>query len=281
MNSFFKNRSGNVAMIFALCLIPIVVLMGGAIDFSRQRGTEGFAQDALDAALLAIAPEAAGKSEGQLTQEGRRWFENHLQGAGNMDIDGFRIVVDGDNLTAYVDGHVDTAFLGLIGITEMEVHRTASVTIGLTKVEIVMVLDTTGSMMATPAGQSQTKLEALQDASLDMVNTLSGLSNGDGNIVMGMVPFATYVNVGPDNIDANWMDTDARSPVHADNLVEGLNRFDLYEHLGYAWKGCVMARPAPHDVQDTRPRTSRPEKKEKKRTKKGRTKSKKKKKIGQ
>ena len=141
-----------------------------------------------------------------------------------MDIDGFRIVVDGDNLTAYVDGHVDTAFLGLIGITEMEVHRTASVTIGLTKVEIVMVLDTTGSMMATPAGQSQTKLEALQDASLDMVNTLSGLSNGDGNIVMGMVPFATYVNVGPDNIDANWMDTDARSPVHADNLVEGLKR---------------------------------------------------------
>ena len=245
-------------MIFALCLIPLVVLMGGAIDFSRQRSGEGLAQDAVDAALLAIAGNAQDKNDAQLTREALVWFENHMQDL-NLDIDSFQVVKVGDELTATVNGHVDTAFLGLIGINDLDVVRTASVRIGLTAVELVMVLDTTGSMRATPSGQSMTKLESLQDAALDMVDMLSELDNGRGNIEIGLVPFATYVNVGADNIDANWIDSGADSPVHADNLAEGLNRFDLYEHMGFEWKGCVMARPAPHDVEDTRPRPGRPE----------------------
>lgn len=245
-------------MIFALCLIPLVVLMGGAIDFSRQRSGEGLAQDAVDAALLAIAGTAQDKTDAQLTREALVWFENHMQDL-NLEIDSFQVVKVGDELTATVNGHVDTAFLGLIGINDLDVNRTASVRIGLTAVELVMVLDTTGSMRSTPSGQSMTKLESMQDAALDMVDILSELDNGRGNIEIGLVPFATYVNVGLDNIDANWIDTGADSPMHADNLAEGLNRFDLYEHLGFEWKGCVMARPAPHDVRDTRPRANRPE----------------------
>ena len=245
-------------MIFALCLIPLVVLMGGAIDFSRQRSGEGLAQDAVDAALLAIAGTAQDKTDAQLTQEALVWFQNHMQDL-NLDIDDFQVVKVGDELTATMNGHVDTAFLGLVGITELGVNRTASVRIGLTAVELVMVLDTTGSMQETPSGQSMTKLESMQDAALGMVDLLSELDNGRGNIEIGLVPFATYVNVGEENIEANWIDTGADSPMHADNLAEGLNRFDLYEHLGFEWKGCVMARPAPHDVRDTRPRPGRPE----------------------
>ena len=65
--------------------------------------------------------------------------------------------------------------------------------------------------------------------------------------------------MGPDNKTSDWIDTGAKSPVHADNLVEGLNRFDLYDHMGFEWKGCVAARPAPYDVDDTKPRVSKPE----------------------
>lgn len=254
---FLANRQANVAMIFALCLIPLVVLMGGAIDFSRQRSGEAFAQDAIDAALLAIAGTAQDKTEAELTAEALFWFENHIQGM-NIDVQTFQIVKEGDDVSAVMTGHVDTAFLGLIGLSELPINRSATVRVGLTAIELVMVLDTTGSMQETPSGQSMTKLESMQDAALNMVELLSELDNGRGNIEIGLVPFATYVNVGVDNIDANWMDTDARSPVHADNLAEGLSRFDLYEHLGYQWKGCVMARPAPHDVRDTPPRASDP-----------------------
>jgi len=258
MDRFFFNQRGNVAMIFALCLLPLIVMMGGAVDMSRQRSGESRAQEAIDAALLAVARNADGKTDAQLTKDARRWFETHM-GDTVFDIDSFSVVRVGDGLRANVTGGVDTAFLGLIGIGELKVNRTAEIEIGLTKIELVMALDTTGSMAETPSGQSKTKLESLEDAALQMVTTLDDLSEDDSLIEIGVVPFATYVNVGSNNADASWMDTQAKSEIHADNLVDGLNRFDLYEHLGYTWKGCVMARIAPHDVQDTKPTPSKPE----------------------
>lgn len=259
MLRFIKNTTGNVAMIFAICLVPIVLLMGGAIDFSRQRSGESRAQEALDAALLAVARGSNDKNENQLTREAEQWFISHL-GNSPFNLTSITVRREGETLTASVKGNVDTALLGLMGLERLVINRTAAVNIGLTKVELALVLDTTGSMQETPRGQSKTKIQSLIDASLDLTDMLSNVSGNSDKIEMAIVPFATYVNVGVENIDARWMDTDARSPIHADNIgIEGLNRFDLYEHLGYDWRGCVMARPAPHDVLDTKPRTSRPE----------------------
>ena len=246
-------------MIFAICLVPIVLLMGGAIDFSRQRSGESRAQEALDAALLAVARGSNNKSEAQLTREAREWFVSHL-GDAPFVLSSFSVTKTDDAISAKVSGGVQTALLGLIGLDRLAVNRTATVSIGLTKVELALVLDTTGSMNETPRGQSKTKIQSLIDAALDLTDIMSGVSGGSDKIEMALVPFSTYVNVGMENIDAEWMDSEARSPVHVDNLlIPGLNRFDLYDHLGYDWLGCVMARPAPHDVLDTKPRTSDPE----------------------
>lgn len=258
MRKFLSHKNGNVAMIFALCLLPLVVLMGGAIDMSRQRGGETRAQDALDAALLAVARTGLDRPEAQLKKEALDWFKVHM-GDTTFNIDNFNLVKEGDGLRATVSGGVETAFLGIIGINDLKVNRAAEVNMGLTKIELAMVLDTTGSMRQTPSGQSKTKLESLEDAAIQLVTTLDNLSKDDSMIEIGVVPFATYVNVGADNDDANWIDTGARSPVHGDNLVDGVNRFDLYDHMGFEWKGCVAARPAPHDVEDTKPRLAKPE----------------------
>ncbi|MAK61581.1 MAG: hypothetical protein CMK09_11425 [Ponticaulis sp.] len=258
MIGFLKDKRGNVAMILAMCLLPIVIIMGGAVDLSRQRGGETRAQDALDAALLAVARGGIDRNDSELTKDGRQWFETHL-GSTPFVIQNFRISKNGETLRADVTGSVESVFLGIIGISDLKVVRSAEVQTGLTKIELALVLDTTGSMRQTPSGQSKTKLASMQDAALKMVDVLDALSKDDSMIEIGIVPFATYVNVGPENANANWMDTNAESPIHADNLVTGLNRFDLYKHLGYDWKGCVATRPAPHDVRDTKPRKSRPE----------------------
>lgn len=55
--SFFRNIRGNVAIIFAVALVPILGLVAGAIDTSRHRSAENAAQVALDAALLNVAHE--------------------------------------------------------------------------------------------------------------------------------------------------------------------------------------------------------------------------------
>ncbi len=266
--NFVLNRNGNVAMIFALCLIPLLMLMGGAVDLSRQRGSEVGAQNALDAALLAVAHEALGKDETELTKDARSWFEAQLLNS-NMDIVSFEISKTDSTLFAKMVGKVDTTFLAIFGIGDLKVVRTAQVQFGLQKVEVALVLDTTGSM-ANIASDTQTctrrgctggktKLKLLQDAATSMMNALETANADTDQLQVGIVPFATYVNVGKENLNESWLDTEGKSPIHGDNLVDGLNRLQLYNHLGYEWKGCVEARPHPHEVRDTTPRISKPE----------------------
>ena len=40
-------------------------------------------------------------------------------------------------------------------------------------------------------------------------------------VQFGLVPFAASVNVGPQYADADWMDTEGRSPIHHENFDWG------------------------------------------------------------
>ena len=61
-----------------------------------------------------------------------------------------------------------------------------------------MVLDTTGSMRDPASGSNGSKLDSLKIAANGLVNQLEA-NNSRGNISMSVVPFAQYVNVGPNN----------------------------------------------------------------------------------
>ena len=54
------------------------------------------------------------------------------------------------------------------------------------------------------------------------------------------------------------MDTEGQSPVHHENFAAPRSRFQVYDQLGTPWRGCVEARPAPYDVNDTLPSSSTP-----------------------
>jgi Flp pilus assembly protein TadG len=50
-----RDRSGNVAMLFGLLVIPLVAMIGLAVDFGRVYSVTSNTQAALDAAALAAA----------------------------------------------------------------------------------------------------------------------------------------------------------------------------------------------------------------------------------
>ncbi len=52
---FLVDQRGNFAIIFAICLLPIMALAGAAVDYSRIRAVESRLQDAADAGALAAA----------------------------------------------------------------------------------------------------------------------------------------------------------------------------------------------------------------------------------
>src|SRR2546423_5652146 len=53
-----RDQSGNVAMLFALLVIPLVAMMGLAVDFGRVYSVTSHTQVALDAAALAAGRAA-------------------------------------------------------------------------------------------------------------------------------------------------------------------------------------------------------------------------------
>lgn len=65
---FFRNASGSAATIFALSAIPMVLAVGGAVDYARYYDAQQSLQTALDAAVL------AGASAGNLDTVAKNTF---------------------------------------------------------------------------------------------------------------------------------------------------------------------------------------------------------------
>lgn len=121
---FFKNRDGNVAVIFALVLVPVMGLLGAAIDYSRGAQAHARMRSALDAAALA----AAASTDAERTSVGQSYLASNLQ---SSEISGVRssFVMNADGaLTAKASGSINTYVTGVIGVKSMPIS--ASVTVG-------------------------------------------------------------------------------------------------------------------------------------------------------
>src|SRR3954469_4010739 len=72
--AFRVDRSGNVALIFALALIPVFGAVGVAVDYSRANAARTAMQAALDAAALMVSKEALNVTVAQVQKKGQRYF---------------------------------------------------------------------------------------------------------------------------------------------------------------------------------------------------------------
>src|SRR5690606_24035551 len=97
------------------------------------------------------------------------------------------------------------------------------------RLEIVMVLDNTGSMGVA-------RMASLRSAATALVDILSTVKSPEREVFAALVPFVTAVNVKGTGFKANWIDSSALSSHHGANfdLVAGkkVNHFDLFTRLG-------------------------------------------------
>jgi Flp pilus assembly protein TadG len=259
LRRFLKSREGNVAIIFGLSAIPLIAAMGAAVDFSRAYQFRSMTQDALDAAALAANRLIGIKSETEIRAEAARFYAANTMRVPNAPP--YTMEIDGSEVTLTAELHVDTFFTGLVGLNEIVMDLMARTVAGNATYEVVLALDNTGSM-------SGSKISTLRTAARDLVNTLFEVNeqNPQPNpIQIGLVPFASAVNVGTTYANAAWMDTGAVAPVADDmftnnyNNNNSRNRFTLFQQLpDVAWAGCVENRAYPYDVNDAEPTLGNP-----------------------
>lgn len=195
-----EDRSGAVALIFALALLPVVAMGGAAVDYSRAQTVATVLQSALDAAAIAAANKGPELSEGEIEALARRTIEQRLGDASRAVLTDVRAVRRDETISLSGNARVATAFMRVVGIGEMTVSREAWSAYGTQHIDIALVLDNTGSMGG--AKIRELKRALCGDASCGNPSTTSGFvgimreaARRPERVRVGLVPFETSVRM--------------------------------------------------------------------------------------
>ncbi|MEM7639775.1 MAG: pilus assembly protein TadG-related protein [Pseudomonadota bacterium] len=188
-----KESGGNVAMLFALCLVPILMVAAFAVDGTRQIATDRHLQAAIDAASLAgaRAMEDASTSNDEIKAIALDSYRANLNTA-HSDVVCVDATITVDRLagTVKVESNcaVQTMFGENISPETVSVSSAATAKANVTKLDLALMLDVSGSM----SGQ---KLTDLKTAAKNAARTLITPATGD-RVRVSFVSYATSVNAG-------------------------------------------------------------------------------------
>jgi len=122
---FLACSHGSVLPLFTLSLVPIVGLVGAAVDYSRANNIRSGLRGALDSALLAGARDGSTNWADVVAN----FFNSNLQlKGGTISSANFSLTADRAYAGA-VSAVVPTNFLGLFGINSINVDVSATATV--------------------------------------------------------------------------------------------------------------------------------------------------------
>jgi Flp pilus assembly protein TadG len=223
-------------MLMGFAMLPIMGSVAIAIDFSEMNRQKQATVSALDAAGLATARQvASGASDEALITYANEFFKANL---GPVDpADTVLTVILPNNqfgggtlkMSAVLNykPYFMPSFLGLLGKPaeerDREISFAADSEIRLKNtLEVALVLDNSGSMSEDGSGSGQKRITLLKTAAKQLVDTLAlqaaQIKQVAKPVQFSLVPFASSVNVGPENAGADWMDVEGLSPVHQENF---------------------------------------------------------------
>ena len=148
---FINDSSGNIAIIFALVLASLVSIVGLAVDFQRSVTAEQTIQSALDSATLAAVStmQNATKTDAEVQSIAKSIFAANIRTANaSLVCPNPTIQLDMKNGTA--EGTVlctlPTTMAAMFSVKDVAIKRTSSATVSITKLDLAMMLDVSGSM---------------------------------------------------------------------------------------------------------------------------------------
>lgn len=261
-----RNERGNVAMIFAVALVPLLGFVGAAIDYSRTTSARSSMKVALDSAALMVSKDLGSNpsmSAAEISAKATNYFNalytNGTSSPITITASYTTNTKDGSTVTLTGSGTVATDFMKMVGFPQMGINGTSTTTWGSTRMRVAIALDVTGSM------NDDGKLAAMKSAAKNLIDTLSASSRMTEDVYISIIPFAQMVNVGTTYKNASWLRWDQLGSCNNNNFSmspEACSAYAkkygskftwTYSTNKSSWKGCVEDRDEPYDTTKDTP----------------------------
>ena len=222
--NFCRDRRGNVAILFGLMAVPVLGVVGTAIDYGRAAKTKQELQSLIDGAALAATSEYTKTGDASTASTRLRSFvEDGLakhslsllppaqpgENPPTLGADTTKVLLenadfDGESATVSpkLTARVATTLLALVDQPYFEIEAATKAGLAGKKLELSMMLDITGSMCDgnNQPCSSGVKLTGMKNAAKDLLDII--FTGNGANTRVAIVPFSQTVNVGGTRVAA-------------------------------------------------------------------------------
>lgn len=260
-------------MIFGLSLLPCVLFVGGAIDYSGATNLRAKLQLATDGTSLQLCQMGGSPSQAQLAAAAQNSLQAYM-GDRAFRVDSIVPTTNPREIALSTSADYATVIMKILGPARslVPVNAFAKCNNQQQSYEIALALDNTGSMNNSGGGVS--KIQALRTAATNFVNSVFADPAMSSTSKISLVPFAASVALNPATYrTAWWVDINGRASYHW-NFVQGgaataalyasygvRSRLDVFNlvfkpaNASWDWNGCFESLPYPYNVQDGKPVT--------------------------
>lgn len=198
------DTSGNTLALMAAAIFPLMGMVGGGIDMGRAYLASARLQQACDAGVLAarkqLGTEAAvsGVIPGSVAFIGDRFFNvNFGRGTYGTKKRQFQMALESNYaISGEASVEVPTSIMRVFGFTEIPISVTCEAELSVANLDVMMVLDVTGSMRHTNPGDEKSRMDSLKQVIRNFHAQLESAKTAGSRIRYGFVPYASNVNVG-------------------------------------------------------------------------------------
>ena len=234
-----RDTAGNTLALVAAALAPILAMVGGGVDMGRSYLAQSRLQQACDAGVLAARRKlgsdaaASGTIPAGVADAGNRFFNiNFHDGIYGTQARDFQMTLESDYaISGEAKVTVPTTIMRIFGAGDMPLSVKCQARLNFSTTDVMMVLDTTGSMRETNPGDSAPKIDVLRDVVKEFYTQLEASKSPGTRIRYGFVPYSTNVNVGGllhDDWVTNAWSYQSREKV---GTIPYLGTYDSYENF--------------------------------------------------
>lgn len=219
-----SDTAGNTMAMAAAALFPIAGMIGGGVDIGRAYMAKARLQQACDAGALAGRRAMSGATMSESDKaEALKFFRFNFKD-GVFGTNSFQ-KIDGVDNPRFIDGPgdrtvqgfaettINTSIMRIFGFEEMALKVNCTSRLDIGNVDVMMVMDVTGSMDWKPNGsstynQSEKRITGLKNAVKEFYDILGpGGGTSGSQVRYGFMPYNAMINVGETlyDEDPSWL----------------------------------------------------------------------------